>query len=161
MGERTITAPKFAIATGARSLVPPIPGLEETGFLDHVSLLDLEAPPKSLIIIGAGYIGCEFGHFFSAIGTDVTLLGRSPQVLKGEDPEVSGLVGKVLSGYMRVVTNHEVVSVERKGGKKVVSAKDVKNGEVSQFEADEILLAAGRRSNCRYPPPREDGRGDR
>ena len=111
VGERTITAPKFVIATGARSLVPPIPGLEETGFLDNVSLLKLEAAPKSLIIIGAGYIGCEFCHFFSAMGTDVTLLGRSPQVLKGEDPEASGLLGKVLSQYMRVVTGQEVVSV--------------------------------------------------
>ena len=157
VGERTITAPKFAIATGARSLVPPIPGLEETGYLDHVGLLSLEAPPRSLIIIGAGYIGCEFGHFFSAIGTDVTLLGRSPQVLKGEDPEVSGLVGKVLSGYMRVVTNHEVVSIERKDGKKVVSAKDVNGGKVSQFEADEILLAAGRRSNADMLHPEKTG----
>ena len=142
VGERTITAPKFAIATGARSLVPPIPGLQETGFLDHVSLLSLEAPPRSLIVIGAGYIGCEFGHFFSAIGTDVTLLGRSPQVLKGEDPEASGLVGKVLSGYMRVVTNHEVVSVERKGGKKVVSAKDVRT----------VRSASSRRTRYCLPP---------
>ena len=157
VGERTITASKFVIATGARSLVPPIPGLEETGYLDHVSLLSLETPPRSLIIIGAGYIGCEFGHFFSAIGTDVTLLGRSPQVLSVEDPEASGLLQKVLSEYMRVVTNHEVVSVERKGGKKVVSAKDVKNGEVSQFEADEILLAAGRRSNSDLLHPEKTG----
>jgi dihydrolipoamide dehydrogenase len=157
VGERTIAAPKFVIATGARSLVPPIPGLEETGFLDNVSLLKLGAAPKSLIIIGAGYIGCEFGHFFSAMGTDVTLLGRSPQVLKGEDPEASGLLGKVLSGYMRVVTGQEVVSVERKGDKKVVSAKDVKNGEVSQFEADEILLAAGRRSNADMLHPEKTG----
>ncbi len=157
VGERTITAPKFVIATGARSLVPPIPGLEETGFLDNVSLLKLEGPPRSLIIIGAGYIGCEFGHFFSAIGTDVTLIGRSPQVLKAEDPEASGLLQKVLSGYMHVVTGHEVISVERKGEKKVVSAKDMKNGEVSQFEADEILLAAGRRSNANMLHPEKTG----
>lgn len=148
VGKRTITAPKFVIATGARSLVPPIPGLEETGYLDNVSLLKLETPPKSLIIIGAGYIGCEFGHFFSAMGTDVTLLGRSPLVLKGEDPEASEMLQKVLCQRMRVVTGQEVVSVERKDGKKVVSAKDVLSGKFSQFEADEILLAAGRRSNA-------------
>lgn len=157
VGERTITAPKFVIATGARSLVPSIPGLEVAGYLDNVSLLKLETPPKSLIIIGAGYIGCEFGHFFSAMGTDVTLLGRSAQVLKGEDPEASEILQKVLSQYMRVVTNHEVISVERKGGKKVVSAKDVTNCEVSQFEADEILLAAGRRSNADMLHPEKTG----
>jgi len=75
VGGKTITAKKIVIATGARSLVPPIPGLLETGFLDNVSLLRLQALPASLIITGAGYIGCEFGHFFSAMGTKVTIQG--------------------------------------------------------------------------------------
>jgi mycothione reductase len=100
-----------------------------------------------LIIIGAGYIGCEFGHFFSAMGTHVTIIGRSPLVLKGEDPEAASMVQKVLSQYMRVITSHEVVFVERKGDKKVVSAKNMTNGKIQQYEADEILLAAGRQSN--------------
>ncbi len=157
VGGKTITAPKIVIATGARSLVPPIPGLLETGFLDNVSLLRLKALPQSLIIIGAGYIGCEFGHFFSAMGTQVTILGRGPLVLKGEDPEAAGLVQKVLSLYMRVITGHEVVSVERKGDKKVVSAKNMEDGSVQQFEADEILLAAGRRSNSDLLHPEKSG----
>ncbi len=157
VGGKTITAPKIVIATGARSLVPPIPGLLEAGFLDNVSLLRLKAPPQSLIIIGAGYIGCEFGHFFSALGSKVTILGRGPLVLKGEDPEAAGLVQKVLSLYMRVVTGHEVVSVEKKGDKKVVSAKNMEDGSVQQFEADEILLAAGRRSNSDLLHPEKSG----
>jgi len=154
---KTITAPRIVIATGARSLVPPIPGLLETGFLDNVSLLQLKALPQSLIIIGAGYIGCEFGHFFSAIGAQVTILGRSPMVLKGEDPEAAALVQKVLSLYMRVITSHEVISVERKGDKKVVSARNMEDGNVHQFEADEILLAAGRRSNSDLFSPEKSG----
>ena len=157
LGSKTITAPKIVIATGARSLVPPIPGLLEAGFLDNVSLLRLQAPPQSLIIIGAGYIGCEFGHFFSAMGTKVTILGRGPLVLKGEDPEAAGLVQKVLSLYMRVVTGHEVVSVEKKGDKKVVSAKNMEDGKTYQFEADEILLAAGRQSNSDLLHPEKSG----
>ncbi len=157
VGQRTITAPKFVIGTGARTLVPSIPGLEESGYLDNVSLLDLEAPPQSLIIIGAGYIGCEYGHFFSAIGTDVTMLGRSPMVLSGEDPEASGLLQKVLSQYVRMATGHEVVRVEKKEGKKIVSAKDMTDGNIRQFEADEILLAAGRRSNADLFHPEKTG----
>ncbi len=157
VGGKTITAPKIVIATGARSLVPPIPGLQEAGFLDNVSLLQLKALPQSLIIIGAGYIGCEFAHFFSALGSKVTILGRSPQVLKGEDPEAAGLVQRVLSQYMRVVTGHEVVSVEKRDDKKVVSAKNMENGSVQQFEADEILLAAGRRSNADLLHPEKSG----
>ncbi len=157
VGGKTITAPKIVIATGARSLVPPIPGLQQAGFLDNVSLLRLESLPQSLIIIGAGYIGCEFGHFFSAMGCKVTILGRSPQVLKGEDPEASGLVQKVLSQYMRVITSHEVISVETKGDKRIVSARNMDDGSVNQLEADEILLAAGRRSNSDMLHPEKSG----
>jgi mycothione reductase len=156
VGEQTITAPKFVIASGARSLVPSIPGLEEAGYLDNVSLLNLRTPPKSLIIIGAGYIGCEFAHFFSAMGTIVTLLGRSPLVLSGEDPEASKQLQEVLSHYCQVSTGQEVVSVERKGEKKVATTKDL-CGKISHFEADEILLAAGRRSNADLLHPEKTG----
>jgi dihydrolipoamide dehydrogenase len=155
--DRTIAAPKIVIASGARTLVPPIPGLLDTGFLDNVSLLRLERLPHSLIIIGAGYIGCEFGHFFSAMGTQVTMIGRGPLVLKGEDPEAAGLVQKVLSRYMEVITGHEVVLVERKGGKKVVSARNMADGKVQVFEAEEILLAAGRRPNSDLLHPERSG----
>jgi len=157
VGDKTITAPKIVIATGARSFVPPIPGLLETGYLDNVSLLQLQYPPQSMIIIGAGYIGCEFGHFFSAMGTIVTILGRSPLVLKGEDPQAARLVQKVLSLYMRVITSHEVISVKRRGDKKIVSARSVEDGKVQQYEADEILLAAGRISNSDLLRPEKSG----
>lgn len=156
-GAKTLTAPKIVIATGARPLVPKIRGLEEAGYLDNVSLLNLEEPPRSLIIIGGGYIGCEYGHFFSAIGTEVTIIGRSPQVLNNEDPEVCRIVKGALSQLMQVVTSHEVVEVEPKDGKKVVSARSVVNGKISRFEADEILLAAGRRSNSDLLKPEKTG----
>ncbi len=156
-GGRILTAPKIVIATGARPLVPKIRGLQETGYLDNVSLLSLEEPPKSLIIIGAGYIGCEYGHFFSAMGTEVTVIGRSPQVLNNEDPEICRIVKGALGQHMQVVTSHEVVEVETKDGKKVVSAKSVVDGKISRFEADEILLAAGRRSNSDLLKPEKTG----
>ena len=157
VGKKTITAPKIVIATGARSMVPKIPGLQDAGYLDNVSLFDLKTPPKSLIIIGAGYIGCEFGHFFSSIGTDVTIIGRAALVLNGEDPDAKKVVQKVLSLNMKVMTSHEVVQVDRKGEKKVVSAKSMKDKRIYEFEADEILLAAGRRSNSDLLHPEKTG----
>ncbi len=156
-GDAVLTAPKIAISSGARPLVPPIPGIAETGFLDNISLLNLEEPPESLIIIGAGYIGCEFGHFFSAMGCDVTIIGRSPMVLDREDPEVCSIVKKVLSQNMKVITGHEVVNVEAKDGKKVVFARNRNDNEVHRFEADKILLAAGRRSNSDLLKPENTG----
>ena len=156
-GEATLTAPKIVIASGARSLVPPIPGLQEVGFLDNVSLLELEEPPKKLIIIGAGYLGCEYGHFFSAMGSDVTIIGRSPRVLDNEDPEVCRILKGTLSRYLRLITGHEAVRVEQKGKIKVVLARSRENGKISQFEADEILLAVGRRSNSDLLHPELSG----
>jgi dihydrolipoamide dehydrogenase len=156
-GDRTLTAPQIVIASGARPLIPAIPGLKEAGYLDNISLLDLEEPPQSLIVIGAGYIGCEYGHFFSAMGTEVTLLGRSPRVLSDEEPEVSGIVEKVLARRMKIITNHEVVRIERDGGKKVVSARNRLDNNVYTFEAQEILLAAGRRSNADILKPEITG----
>jgi len=156
-GDRTLTAPKIVIASGARPLVPLLPGLEAAGYLDNISLLDLKEEPKSLIIIGAGYVGCEFGHFFSAMGTDVTIIGRSPRVLDNEDPEVCQIVREALSQHMQVITSHEVVEVELKRSKKVVSARNLADGKIHQFEADEILLAAGRRPNSDLLRPERTG----
>ena len=157
VGKETLTAPKIVIASGARSIVPTMPGLKEVGFLDNISLLKLEEPPKKLIIIGAGYLGCEYGHFFSAMGTDVTIIGRSHRVLDNEDPEVCRILKEVLAGYLKLVTSHEAVRVEQKGENKVVFARSLEDGKIREFEADEILLAVGRRSNSDLLHPELSG----
>lgn len=156
-GDRILTAPRIVIASGARPLIPPIPGLKEAGYLDNVSLLELMEPPKSLIVIGAGYIGCEYSHFFSAIGTEVTLLGRSPRVLDNEDPEICRIVRGVLSKYVKLHTSYEAVNVRVEGKKKVVSARNQIDNKIYNFEADEILVAAGRRPNSDILKPEKTG----
>jgi mycothione reductase len=157
INEETITAPKIFIASGSRALVPPIPGLEEAGYLDNVSVLELERPPKSLTILGGGYIACEFGHFFSALGTEVTILGRNHHLLKNEEPEISDIVKTRFSRHVNVKTGHEVVKVEWEDGKKVVSARDVDSGEIREFAADEVMVALGRRSNSDILKPEKTG----
>jgi dihydrolipoamide dehydrogenase len=156
-GDETITAPKIAIASGSRAAIPPIPGLKETGFIDNVTLLELKALPKSLAVIGAGYIGCEYGHFFSAMGVDVTLIGRPPVALDNEDPEVSAAVTKALSRYMGVMVGHEVTRVERSGDKKAVVARSMKDNKEVRIEAEEILVASGRRPNSDLLKPEKAG----
>ncbi|HII06758.1 MAG TPA: dihydrolipoyl dehydrogenase [Methanotrichaceae archaeon] len=157
VGEETITAPKIAIASGSRALVPPIPGLEEAGYLDNISVLALKRPPKSLTILGGGYIACEFGHFFSAVGTEVTILGRNHHLLKNEDTEISDIVKTRLSRHVNVKTGHEVVKVEWEDGKKVVSALDRDADEIREFAADEVMVALGRRSNSDILKPEKTG----
>jgi mycothione reductase len=157
VGEETIKAPKIVIATGARALVPPIEGLKETGYLDHVSLLELETPPQSLVIIGGGYIACEYGHFFSALGTEVTIVEMAPRLLPREDPEVSAVVKRRFSRYAEIHTGYRVVSMERRDGLKVLKAVHGEDGEEVEFTGEEVLLAAGVRSNADLLKPEKSG----
>jgi dihydrolipoamide dehydrogenase len=156
-GGRTLTAPKMVIASGARPLIPTITGLIETGFMDNVSVLDLERLPESLVIMGGGYIGCEYAHFFSAMGTEVTLVGRNPNLLPNEDPEIREIVERSLSDRMGVYTGHEIFKVEREGGKKVVFARKTADGSIEKIEAEEIMVAVGRRSNADLLKPEMTG----
>ena len=150
VGERIITAPRIVIGTGASPMIPTIPGLTEAGYLDNASLLALEKLPNDLVIIGGGYVGCEYAHFFSAMGSRVVLLGRSPEILDTEEPEISSIVRKALSRYMEVRTGHEVVSVDlMKDGRKIVSAKSRLDGAIRKFEAGDVLVAAGRNTKLR------------
>lgn len=157
VGKETLSAPKILIASGARTLVPPVEGLREVGYLDNVSVLNLREPPDSLIIMGGGYIACEYGHFFSAMGTKVTILGRNPRLLKEEEPEISAIVKRRFSRYAEIHTNFEVVKVARANGKKMVTARDRSDGQTYDFVADEILLAVGRQSNADLLKPEKTG----
>lgn len=156
-GDKMLTAPKIVLASGARAHVPVIPGLKEAGYLDNSSILNIDEVPKSIIIIGAGYIGCEYGHFLSAMGSDVTILGRSRQVLNNEDPEVCRIVKKVLSGDLRLLIRHEAIKVDVRDGKKIVFARNLDDNAVHEFVADEILVAAGRVSNSDILKPEKTG----
>jgi mycothione reductase len=156
-GDQIINAPKIVIASGARTLIPSIPGLKEAGYLDNTSILNIDRIPESIIIIGAGYIGCEYGHFFSAMGAKVTIFGRSQQILKGEDVDVSRVVNKVLSQDLDLLTGYEVIRVDSIGKTKIVYAKNVVDETIHEYVAEEILVAVGRRSNSDILKPVNTG----
>jgi dihydrolipoamide dehydrogenase len=156
-GKKKITAPKIVIASGARQIIPAIPGLKETGYIDNISVFNLKNQPKSIILLGGGYISCEFGHFFSALGTNVTIVGRNPRLLKNEEPEISEIVKKRFSKYAAIYTGYEAVEVKKEGHQKAVFAKNQANGKVYKFKADEILVAIGRRSNSDLLKPQNTG----
>ena len=151
------TAGRFVIASGARAHVPPVQGIRDVGFLTNEDIFELEALPASMIIVGGGYIACEFGHFMSAMGVEVTLLGRNPRLLPREDPEVSAAVLRGMSRRMRIHTNFEVLSATREGGLKRLAAKDRTSGKVYSFAAEEVLLASGRVSNADILKPQATG----
>jgi len=144
-GER-ITSRNILIATGSRPLVPRIEGLEEVGYLTNEGVFDLQHLPASLIVVGGGPIGVELGQAFARLGSNVTLLEGLERILPREDPEVSAaLTGALQSEHMTIVTNALFVKASRNGQKKVVTARQ--GDRFLTFEADEILVALGRRPN--------------
>jgi mycothione reductase len=139
---------KIFIASGSRPLIPPVKGLQDIEYLTNESVLELEERPDSLIIIGGGYIAVEYGHFFAAMGTKVTMLEMADRLVLSEEPEIAALLKKALSQRMDVHTGAQVEEV--KADKTVVTAvTTVKNtGKKREFTAQSILMAVGRRSNA-------------
>lgn len=142
-----LEADRFIVGTG--SVVAPagaVHGLEETGYIDSDGALELQELPKSLIVLGGGYIGCELGQFFSRMGVKTAIVLRSPHLLSGEDHDI----GEALTQYyidegIDVHTRTQICGVEKRGSKKVVHVRH--EGVDGELEADELLYCLGRVPN--------------
>jgi dihydrolipoamide dehydrogenase len=133
------------LSTGSQTTIPPIEGLEETGFLTSDSILYETKLPRSIAIVGGGYIAGEYGHFLSAMGSEVTIIGRNPQFLPQEEPEISALAKEELGKHMMVLTNHEVTQVSKApGGKKKLIAVERGTGRKTPIVTDATMIATGR-----------------
>lgn len=143
---RTIKAGAYLIATGARPAVPPIPGLEEAGYLTSTTNMELSDLPESVLVIGAGYVALEQGQLLRHLGSRVTLMQRGPGLLRDHEPEVSEAMMEALEhDGIEVLTG---VRIERAGrtenGKLLYLTV---NGERRVLEGEEILVATGRKPN--------------
>lgn len=139
---------RIFIASGSRVLIPPIKGLESVDYLTNESVLELTERPESLIIIGGGYVAVEFGHFFAAMGTRVSLIEMADRLVLSEEPEISTLLKNELSKRMGVYTNALAEEVKETKGGVVVITRDTKTGKREEFAAQRIMMAVGRRSNA-------------
>ena len=133
------------LATGSYAKPPPVDGLEDVGYVDHVSVLNLEELPDSMVVIGSGPIGSEFSQMFARFGCRVELISSSPDPLPKEDPEVSAALRAFLEeDGVRVHGGARAQSVRTENGEKVVTVKDKPSGDEFEIRAEEILVAAGR-----------------
>jgi mycothione reductase len=142
---------KFLLASGARSFIPPIEGLEDVGIITNENFFGDKFPDKpwdSLIIIGGGVIAAEFAHIFSAFGTEVTIVEMLPRLVMTEEPEVSKFLEENFKKYLRVLVNYKAIRTKTKKKLKIVTLQNVKTKEEIEIKADEILVATGRRSNA-------------
>jgi dihydrolipoamide dehydrogenase len=153
----TIEAKNVFIVSGARPLIPPIEGLEEVGYLTSRNVWDIREKPESIIIVGGGFVAVEFAHFFSSVGSEVTLLSRSPRLIKFAEPEISELLGREMGSRMEIHYNLEAVEARISSGLKEIATKNKITGEMKHFRAEEIMIAAGRRSNADLLKPERTG----
>ncbi|MBC7131219.1 FAD-dependent oxidoreductase, partial [Candidatus Bathyarchaeota archaeon] len=119
--------------------------------------LELREKPKSIIIIGGGYVAAEYSHFFSSIGTKVTIIQRSERLLPHEEPEISELLMKEMSKKTNIFTGFEAVEVKKKGKEKIVVIKNRKDGSLTELSAEALFLAAGRVPNSDLLKPENTG----
>jgi len=157
VGDRTIRGERIFIVSGARPDVPSVKGLRDVGYLTSDTVLKLETQPKSMLIIGGGYIAAEYGHFFSSICTKVTILQRGPRLLPEEEPEISELLKQEMSKRMEIFTNHEAVEAREKGSLKTIAAKNRETSQLREFSAEALLVAAGRVPNSDLLKPEKTG----
>ncbi len=146
VGGRRIEGQKFLIATGSSPNVPPIPALRDIGVLTNVEALSLKDRPNSLIVLGGRALGLEFAQMYQNLGTQVTVLQRSPRIVPEEEPEVSESLRTYLQeDGVKIHTGVELLAAEKRRGEKVVTAAVA--GKRRTFAADEILVATGRTPN--------------
>lgn len=141
---RRLTADYIVIATGGEPIAPPIPGLARVGFDTNVEAVEWEALPKSLVVIGGGPIGCEFGQVMNRFGVETTILQSADRLLERDDHAASSLIRALLEREgVAVHTGSMIASVETEGGVKHV--RFASGGMERSVLAERILVAAGRK----------------
>ncbi|MGF1679653.1 MAG: dihydrolipoyl dehydrogenase family protein [Candidatus Methylacidiphilales bacterium] len=139
----TLTLRTALIATGSKISLPSVEGLGDVEALTSDNAIHLTRPPQSLIVLGGGPIAVEFADYFHCMGVRVTLIQRSPHILKSMDEEVSAEVENAFRhDGMTVFTGTELQAVGKKKNKKWV--RFLHGGEVKEIKADQILNGLGR-----------------
>ena len=146
-GER-IRGKKVFIASGSRTLIPPIKGVDSIDYLTNETVLELKERPGSIIIVGGGYIAVEYAHFFAAMGTGVTILEMLGGLAQSEEREISALLERRMAKRMRIYTNTQAQEIKKTSSGCTVLAKDVKTGKEAEYSAERVMIAVGRRSNA-------------
>src|SRR5204862_4566004 len=109
-------AERVLIATGARTAVPPIPGMDDVDWVDHVSALELTEVPDSLLVVGAGPVGLEFAQIFARFGSRVTVVSHGEQIAARADADAASVLQAALEEEgIVIVLNGDLQSVAGNG----------------------------------------------
>ena len=145
-GRQRLTTRSIVIATGARPFVPPIPGIEEVGFLTSDNVWDVRELPRRLVVLGGGPIGCELTQALARFGARVTQVEMAPRILIREDPEISEMVARRFRAEgIAVLVNHRAARFVLENGEKILIADN--QGQDVRIPFDAVLVAVGRAAN--------------
>ncbi|MEM6702184.1 MAG: mercuric reductase [Acidobacteriota bacterium] len=150
VGGQQLRYRKAVIATGARAAAPPIPGLDGVEYRTNETIFSLTEKPKSLVVIGAGPIGCEMAQSFARFGTEVTLIDMADHVLSREDAEAAAVVEEsMLKDGVRLEMGAKILEVSEReeNGSTVRVVTFERDGETHAAVGEELLVAVGRKPN--------------
>jgi mercuric reductase len=142
VGEQELTAERVLIATGSRTATPPIPGIEDVDWIDHISALELDHVPDSLLVVGAGPVGLEFAQIFARFGSRVAIVNHGAQIAARADTEAANELQAALEDEgIEVLLNAGVDSLARTAN----GVEATLSGSKREFS--DVLLASGRTPN--------------
>jgi pyruvate/2-oxoglutarate dehydrogenase complex dihydrolipoamide dehydrogenase (E3) component/uncharacterized membrane protein YdjX (TVP38/TMEM64 family) len=142
-GEQVLSTRSIVIATGARPFVPPLPGLEDVGYLTSDTLWGLRELPARLVVLGGGPIGCELAQSFARLGSAVTQVEMAPRIMIREDEDVTAYARKALEADgVAVLTGHKALRCEKDGEQKFIVVEA--GGQERRIGFDLLLCAVGR-----------------
>ncbi len=144
-GGHPITAERIVLGTGARPVVPDIPGLDSIPYHTSDTIMRLQTQPRSLLIVGGGYIGVEMAHFFGSLGTHVTLTDRGGALIKRQDDDVAQAFTRIYQRRFDVLLHGKVRRVSPEDGRVAVQV-DI-DGVPRTVRVDTVLVASGRHPN--------------
>ncbi len=144
VGGKEIYGNTILLCTGSKPFIPPIEGLQDAGYITNREFFySLKKLPRSIAIIGGGYVALELGHFMAMYGVDVKIVEMLPDIIMTEEKEARNLVRRKLSRDMKFYLSHRAVEARKSMGGKVVVAENA-DGETVEIKADEIMVATGR-----------------
>jgi mercuric reductase len=148
VGEQELTAERILVATGSRTAVPPIEGIGEIDWVDHVSALELTELPESLLIVGAGPVGLEFAQIFVRFGSRVTLVQSPSRISPRSDEQASDVLQAALEeDGIEVILSARVKSISRDGDELVATVAPKEDDASRELRVTHVLLASGRVPN--------------
>ncbi|MFB3923790.1 MAG: mercuric reductase [Terriglobia bacterium] len=146
VGDERLESERVFINTGTRPAIPEIPGLDSCGYLTNATIMDLQALPEHLIVLGGGYIGLEFGQMFRRFGSQATVIHHSGQILPREDADIATELQKALeSEGIRFLLNTKTTRVEKLDGRITLAVEGP--GGAETVKGTHLLVATGRSPN--------------